>query len=622
MNSRVNQAMGGPDTGDLLKYFKAMDAVVEGNSGIHQNETHTEDANQPACPLKSGLYTRIPLTVQATHMTCFDKSHITCEIDLEVSWISNFWNDLIAKEEESDKQYEIEHGTSISNATKLARHYRNLFTRWFIGVKASTHFFDSYRIYVNGFKTSCEQTEAIYENALVRFLKPQEELDEKPEIYTTWKRAVVGDTCVCGTYFTLQDLLDATRNRENTKIVRINCVVPIDDFLPFNGFTIYPNAIFGQMSMELKLGVHSNLVICQVDPKEEFERMMRMKMMSSHAISACYNHLYGDIPNYTKTFTQLGDTFNSTIYTIDANGIFTNNTLPVTFAVQTGELITCRAHINGFNVKDSVLKRLEIEYAEKPLIIPAQMGTYQAFSQRPNGTSVQLNTTTGMVNVSSVAFMFPRTINEVTVSKNPHFSAVNCHINGMSFPNKPFSTHCNAHTMYCITNAGLDSLFSPSEEFSYSLTFNELQYGTSDASGLEYPEVTDSTGKVVSAAYSERGLNVRNPYKDNTSYCYLVATERLTGYGTFCDGLTGQSITVNCNCTMEGSKGENPYAYDQRRRLENILNGKDELQGTVNDRSPYMVMVQDCFWAMTSDGNVQFLKDDDRAYEQFVQMSK
>lgn len=618
MNSKVSQAMGGPDTGDLIKYFQAMDHCIEANSGIHQNDLHTEDSHSPPCPLQQGIYTRLPITVQALHITCFDKSHITATIDLNVNWVTNFWQSILDEEAQGDE------GKTVPNTTKLARLYRNKITRWFIGVKASTHFFDSYRVYVNGFKTACEQTEAIYENALVRFIKPQEELDEKPEIYTTWKRAVTGDECVCGTYFTLQDLIDAVESGQSKETVRITCTIPMDDFLPFSGFTLYPNAVFGQMSMELKLGLQSNLVICQVDPKAEFERLMKMKVVPSQAINAVYNHLLLDIPPYTKTFTQIGDTFNTSIYSINTDGLFTNHVIPATFGCLTGTLVNCRAHINGFNVKDSVLNTLINRYSTTPLVIPAQMGTYQAFSQRPSGSQLNLNTTTSMVNVSSVAFIFPRTHNEVTVSKNPHFSAINCHIGNMTFPNKPFSTHCNAHTMYCITNAGLDSLFSPSEEFSYSLTYNELQEGTKEQISL--PEVTDEQGTVVSDAYTEEAINYRWPYKDNTSYVYLVATERLTGYGTFCDGMTGSSITVTCNCTMEGLAQENPYSYDQRKRLENkACNcgcGPDCNAGCQNDRSPVMIIVQDCFWAMTSDGRVQFLKDDENAYQSFVQVSQ
>lgn len=616
MNQNVIRALGTEQTGDIIKYFETMDDIIERNSGVGQTYNVQTNAADPPCPIAHGIYTKVKITDESVHITNIDKSNVTARVKYEVYWSTKFWESVIQAEQQSD-QAKIDAGEVVPNTTKLARIYRNKCIRWFVGVKASIHLFDAYRVYSNGMKTACEQTEAIYENSVVRFLKPQEELDEKPDIYTTWKRANIGDECVCGTYFTLQDLIDAADSGANKLVVEFEACVPLDDFLPFSGFTVFPNKVFGNLTLEVKLGIQSNLVVCQVDPKMTFEQMMKQKMISSQAINCVYNHLLNDIPSYLKAFTQIGDTFNSTLYSIDSNGVFTNHQIATQFTVGNGRLETCKANINGFNIKDSVLQQLREKYTNKSLIIPAQTAQYQSFSQKPTGSTVNLNTTAALVNCSSVIFLFPRTSNELTVSKNPHFSSIQAQIESKSYPDKPFGTHDIEHTIYCMTNAGLDSLFSPSEEFSYSLTFNEMYDGSKDI--VQLPRETNEQGEVVNEAIDEQRCNVRYPYKDNTSYCYVVSTERLTGYGNFCDGITNDNAHITMSCNVRGTPEENPYIYDQRRKLENIANNQYALQhGTQNDRSPIMIVIQDCFWEMRTDREIRFIRDNKYAYEQIL----
>ena len=620
MNSKLQSVLGDERTGDIARYFKTMDDIVERNSGVGQTRSLQTDAADPPCPVANGVYTKLKVTNSSIHITNIDKSSITAQVDLKVTWHTRFWESILRAEEESDRA-KIEAGEIVPNTTKLARIYRNKMIRWFIGAKASIHFFDAYRFYSNGIKTACEQTEAIYESTITRFLKPQEELDEKPDIYTTWKRANAGDECVCGTYISLQDLIDCAARNEDFCVVKIELCVPYDDFLPLSAFTMFPNKVFGDIYIELKLGLQSNLIVCQVDPKLQFEQMMKQKMLQSQAINCVYNHLLNDIPAYCKAFTQIPDTFNSTLYSIDANGIFTNHTVATTFACQTASLVYCRANINGFNIKNEVLRYLREKYSQHSLIVPAQTAQYHSFSQKPNSTSLHLNTTVSLVNTSAIIFLFPRTHSELTVSKNPHFSSIQAQIADSTYPDKPMSTHSIEHCMYVLTNAGLDSIFSPSEELSYSLTYSELHDGAKDQVNIE--QQTNEDGEVVSEAIVENINNLRYPYKDNTSYCYVVSTERLSGYGTYCDGLTYDNAHITLTANVRGNARENPYIYDQRRRVENIANGiaRDNQglqEGMQNDRSPIMIIVQDCFWEMRTDRELRFIRDNKYAYEQIL----
>lgn len=616
MNRQVDRALsGGEKSGDVMKYFAEMDDILESNSGVNDNKTLTSDASDPPCPIDNNTYTKLKLTDDAIHITNIDKSHLTAEIELHIAPNDKFWTSILEQEEnleedmpETSSAEDIAAENELRKNAAIARSYRNRITKWFIGFKASIHAFDAYRIYSYNKKTNCEQTEAIYENAVVRMLKPQEELDEKPRIYTLWKHAVKGDECVCGTYFTLEDVMK--ENGRQFK-VRFEISVPVDEFLPLSGFTMYPNKVFENLSLELKLGIQQNLVICQVDPLKEFENQLKMLIGGSNdALAALYIHLQSDLGTYTRRFTQAGDTFVSNIYTISKNGVVTNNSVATLFAVTKGRLNRLQSHLNGFNVKDSVLQALREKYRNKPLIVPAQFCDYQAFSQTPSGSALKCNTTYGMTNVSSLIFIFPRTHNEITCCCNPHFSSIQLQIDNKPYPDKPFTTHEASHTMFNITNAGLDSLFSPSEEFSYSLNFKELQ-GVEE---IKYKKIATGGKLETTETTLQKEWMVVEPYKDNTSYCFVCSTERLSGYGTFCDGLTKDNAHITLTGALMGNPSHNPYYTHPLSHHPAV-----QTDFPKNDRSPVMIVVQDCFWVLRTDRTAEFVSNDKYFYDEAVQ---
>lgn len=604
MNSKLKDVLDRSDTSDLLKYFSQMEDVLEANGGINDNKTLTSDASDPPCPVNHGLFTKVKLTDEAIHITNIDKSFITCKISYTIEPRDTFFAQLLEEEKDitgdlddfSSENAEVENEKRKNYA--FARAYRNRITKWFVGLKSSIHAIDSYRIYSSNMKTACEQSEALYENAVTRMLKPQEELDSKPGIYTTWKHANAGDSCVCGTYFTLEDLINNGIDKKFT--VEFECAIPLDDFLPFSAFTLYPNAVFANLTMEIKMGLIGNIVITQVDPLAEFERLMKTTINGSPgAETALLQHLRNDVAPYSRRFTQMGDPFISTVYKVNQNGTLENVSGVTTFECSFGRLESCRSLINGFNIKDSVLKELRKRFEEKPLIVPAQYCDYQAFSQPPQGTGIKCNTTYGMTNVSSLLFIFPRTDREITCCSNPHFSSIQVTVDNKPFPDKNFSTLEPAHTAYNLANAGLDSLFSPSEEYSYSLVFNEIE----TTNKIAYKEVSTNDGtELTKETVAEEASKIRAPYKDNTSYCFVVSTERLGGYGNFCDGITKDNAHIGLTASTIGTGDINPY-------YTHPLNHHESCKDNVgkNGRAPIMVVCQDAFWYMQTGQQAMFV---------------
>lgn len=625
MNRNVDRALsGGEKTGDILKYFDGLDDILEANSGINDNKTLTSDASDPPCPCDNNTYTKVKITDDAIDITNIDKSSITARVKIHVNFPVDFWTDVLKNEKnpelnltgsetDEEKEKKIKELNDDLKSLAIARSYRNRFTKWFIGLKAGIHIFDAYRIYSYNKKTNCEQTEALYENAVVRMLKPQEELDEKPKIYTLWRRANAGDNCVCGTYFTLQDIIDSGSKKGMD--LEFEVCVPLDDFLPLSAFTMYPNKVFENLSLELKMCIQQNFVVCQVDPKTEFEKLMKMDLnCSGRAIEACWNQLQIDVPEYTRHFSQTADEFHSCIYTIGESGQsveFTSHKLVSKVTISNGKFMQLRSHLNGFNVKDSVLRKLREKYEETPLIIPAQYCDYQAFSQKPMASGLKCNTTYGMTNVSSLIFLFPRTHNQLTCCQNPHLDSVQVQIDNKPFPDKPFSTTEAAHSMFNLTNAGLDSLFSPSEEYSYSLNFKELDVKHPVSyTGYSSDGTLNTNSEVIEG---EEEMLVVAPYKDNTSYCLVCATERLSGYGTYCDGLTKDNAHITLTGTCEGDPNHNPYLTNPMKQP--IPAGTRN--NNYNDRSPVMVVCQDCFWVFRTDRTAEFINNSKYFYEEY-----
>lgn len=583
MNANVTRALDQTPTGDLIKYFALSDNILEANSGVHDNKCLSIDAADPPCPVNRGMYTKLKLTDESVQITNIDKSSITALVSIDIKAADKFWL-------HSDFNYfpdrmlvnDSRSGNGQDGSGDSAMDSRDKLMVWFVGLKASSHLFDAYRVYSNNRKTACEQTESLYENAAARILKAQEELDYKPGIYTQWRSArEMGDN-VCGAYFSLYELKHAPNGVLN---VQFEATIPVDDFLPFSGMTLFPNALFGNLSLEVKMAIQQNFVITQVDTDVVMKRHREVNVDSTGVIYSNFDSIAGLIAIFTgrhetstlldtQSFTQIGDTFISSYirgWLEEDAPLGALWPIKTTFQITSGKILNCRSNLNGFNVKNDVLDQLYEKFSQQDLIIPAQYVDYQAFSQKPLSNGLKCNTTYGLTNACSLMFLFPRTTNDLTCSKNPLFSSLQMQIDNRPYPDKPFSSIEQSHTIFNITNAGLDGLFSPSEEFGYSLTCNELKTRFGDK--------------------NSRAL------KDNTSYCFLCATERLSGYGTFCDGVTKESAHITLSATLLPHEGVHPY-------LNNPLTMEK------NERGPIMLVCQDAFWNCSVAGGCEFICND------------
>ena len=586
MNSHIAKALDQTRSGNVYEYLASNDNIIEANSGIHDNKFLSIDAYDPPCPVLKGNYTKVKLTDRSIDVVDIDKSSLVARVHFTLKADKSLMDVL-------NQEY-TNTGSDVYKQKLVS--LKNQMFKIFYGLKSSIHLFDAYRIYSNGRKTLCEQTEALYESAMDRMLKAQEELDEKPQIYTKWDRAKSLDEAICGTYISLEDFrvgrndMNSERITPGTVVCTFMCIVPLDDFLPLNGMTMFPSCVFGDLTMEVKLAIQNNLVLCQCDPEvsaREYLAAAGTKISTYDSIGqvTAIADLMGQTPgqSYKRAFTQIGDSFDLRILKVKVNLMPVDKEtlvtpevvewLNVSFAPQctAGTLIELRSNLNGFNIKDSVKDQIREKYSKGAYIVPGQFIDFQAFSQSPKYSTTRCNNTYTLTNVTAIGFLFPRTQNEITCSRNPNLSAIQAQIEGKIYPDKPFSTHSAEHTNYNLTNAGFNGLFSASREYGYSLRFNDM------AVMDKYNGADTMTGCA--------------PSEDNTSYCFLVSTERLSGYGTFCDGITATSAQVSLSMTPFGASGSNPNPY---------------VEGHF---SPIMLVVQDCFWKCTDKG-CEFIRDD------------
>ena len=527
MNSKITQALSAKESGDISKYFEEVDKIISLNDGIHDNKMLSMECYDRPTPVQSGQYTKFHLSDAGIDCVNIDKSYITATMT-----------------------YRIKLSDSESTLSQQAG-YDDLF-QIFIGLKNASHNFDVYRIYIRH-NQIYSQTDSIYEQALVTAMKPKPEMF-RPHMYSMWDEAHNHSNNVCGAYIPIRP------NRNSTFDVSFDIAIQIDDLLPFSGCSVLPTFITGDLELEIRNRIQGNLVWCQVNPEVLMEENMILNAAAGTLTSISTVAGLLKQAQYTHEFTQVGDAAEvSLVYSSSSTA--TMKVMFLTVECVNSVMNNAMSHINGFRLKDSVIKQLQAKYASRPLIIPAQICKHDLFAQRPTAGGLKLNTNITLTNCTNIALSFPQTANEITVAKNPEQQAAQLIVMGKNIPDKSVGTLDAAHCEMCLTNAALDSLFEAQPSFIESLTR------------------TASNGSA----------KVRRPH-DATDYYFNASLERF-GNGVFCDGLTSPgAITLTFQSNSIWSGNADPYYRPD-------INDR-----TVLNVQPINIMsVEDCFWVITPD---------------------
>ena len=530
---------------DVYEYYQSLTDKVTG--GEFQNVSFLSfDSSEPPCPVGPGQFTRLKLTDSSCQITSFENSFIQLEIKTTLNIRCGA----------PDALTEIERTVS-----EKFKNFLKDIPVVFVGFKSGIHAIDHYRFY-NSFHAGplCEQSQSIYENALMFMTKSQEEITNKIQKYAIPDELDEGKMDVPGVFLTYNELCTL-----KTKEVTFKVNIPYHDFAPLQFFKNYPNSICGDLQLEFKINNNKNMVFYPLN----VSTMIKRKLKRNPQIS----DLFGDMATYNKTVTQITNFFARSEY--DGQKMFTNcgdefeflnlpsasaglieNVeylgTPVGITPGTLTLQTAKSFINCYNIPHDRHEQLRDLLSSTKIYIPGQRIDQYTFSQTPTISSMNCNTTQSLVNCSALAFIWPRSPNELTCSVNPCMSSIQLQIDNKTYPDKPFSTTSPEHASYILSNLMFDDFFSPNKSL-------------------------------------EKSLSTQKEYDDNTNYVFIVSLERLDSSPFVFEGLTKD----NCYITLNGTFDQSITPYSKLSSRQN----------------PIMFVCQDTIWELSA-GDINYYYND------------
>ena len=530
---------------DVYEYYQSLTDKVTG--GEFQNVSFLSfDSSEPPCPVGPGQFTRLKLTDSSCQITSFENSFIQLEIKTTLHIRCGRPENL----------------TEISRV--VSEDFMNFFKDIpviFIGFKSGIHAIDHYRFY-NSFHAGplCEQSQAIYENALLSMTKAQEEITNKIQKYAIPEELDEGKMDVPGVFLTYNELCTL-----KSKEVTFKVNIPYDDFAPLQFFKNYPNSICGDLQLEFKINNNKNMVFYPLN----VTTMIKRKLKRNPSLMP----LFGDMTTYNKTVEQITNYFARAEY--DGQKMFTNcgdefeflnlpsamagmkDTMdylgtPVGITPGTLTLQSAKSFINCYNIPHDRHEQLRDLLSSTKIYIPGQRIDQYTFSQTPTVSSMNCNTTQSLVNCSALAFIWPRSPNELTCSVNPCLSSIQLQIDNKTYPDKPFSTTSPEHASYILSNLMFDDFFSPNKSL-------------------------------------EKSLSTQKEYDDSTNYAFIVSLERLDSSPFVFEGLTKD----NCYITLNGTFDQSITPYSKLSSRQN----------------PIMFVCQDTLWELSA-GDINYYYND------------
>ena len=530
---------------DVYEYYQSLTDKVTG--GEFQNVSFLSfDSSEPPCPVGPGQFTRLKLTDSSCQITSFENSFIQLEIKTTLHIRCGRPENL----------------TEISRV--VSEDFMNFFKDIpviFIGFKSGIHAIDHYRFY-NSFHAGplCEQSQAIYENALLSMTKSQEEITNKIQKCAIPEELDEGKMDVPGVFLTYNELCTL-----KSKEVTFKVNIPYDDFAPLQYFKNYPNSICGDLQLEFKINNNKNMVFYPLN----VSTMIKRKLKRNPSIM----NLFGDMTTYNKTVEQITNYFARAEY--DGQKMFTNcgdefeflnlpsasaglkDTMdylgtPVGITPGTLTLQSAKSFINCYNIPHDRHEQLRDLLSSTKIYIPGQRIDQYTFSQTPTVSSMNCNTTQSLVNCSALAFIWPRSPNELTCSVNPCLSSIQLQIDNKTYPDKPFSTTSPEHASYILSNLMFDDFFSPNKSL-------------------------------------EKSLSTQKEYDDSTNYAFIVSLERLDSSPFVFEGLTKD----NCYITLNGTFDQSITPYSKLSSRQN----------------PIMFVCQDTLWELSA-GDINYYYND------------
>lgn len=545
MNTHIREVQHQTINGDVYDYYESIIDKIFSSGEASDTKFLSFDSSEPPCPIGPGQFTRLKLTDSSCNLTSFDSSFIILKIKLNLS----LWSD-------GNFEEYFNNNLQVALLKDLPMMY--------VGFKSGIHAIDHYRFYCDkGRGYICEQSQAVYESAITWFAKSQEEIEGNKGCYASYEDILQCKTSVPGFYLTYRQIEEMLQNK-TTLPVEFEVVIKYDDFAPLQFFKIFPNSVCGNLQMEFKINNNKNFVVCPIpfrnimkflkvnDPQKYREFLGKgdegiisafidreMDSFISHKFTNAQDAFIAALPVLILQSTQSSKGF--------AKGNFYINTSNVS-------LLSARSYINGYNINQNNVENLRMLFTNHKVYIPAQRIDQYSFSQTPTSSNMTCNTTQSLINCSSIAFMWPKTVNQLTCSENPLCTSIQLMIDNKTYPDKPFSTYSLEHSNFILNNLMFDDIFKPNHSLETSLSKDKS-----------------------------------NKYKDKTNYMFAVSTERLDSDPYVYDGITKDNCFITLNGTFDTQESE--YSMSQSRQ------------------PPIMFICQDTVWELSSEGVNYYYND-------------
>lgn len=540
---RIAETVNENRMGDVEKFFEELSTIIDKNSGVNDFKIISSDCHAQSAPLYADGFTKFNLTETAVDIVDISKGYINMQIELDAKFLFD---------------------SGMADLTGIAGDGLNQLT-FFVGFKSGSHIINNYNVYSNGRLTSCQHSKAKYEQAITYNCKAKEEKAGRPGLYSPHAKVMEMSDCVCGTYVTIP-ITPSMLTTPISKNLKLDICIQVDDLLPFSAMSYYPRFLCGDLELEVSPNLIQNMVFCPVPIDVVWDKNMVDHASTFSASSLKVAAQFNQRADFR--FTQCGDYARCPLFGFESDGdtIFHNGP-EVTVMVSNLVVRSAKSYVHGFNIKTETKQSLSQKFANQNLVIPAQWIEWHSLSQLPSTSQIKANIHVPLTNCSQIAFTFPNSSNQLTVSRNPHLEAVQCHINDRVIPDKFFSTLDHAHSEMILNALGMDTLFSAADELLEALTVDRGLY-------------TDVTLKK----------------KDDSDYMLIFNLERF-GSGCFCDGMSGTNVPINLDANF--MNGNNNSHYYKRTT---------DLQKQFNPHNVNLIIISDAFWICGPNG-CEFIKN-------------
>ena len=310
----------------------------------------------------------------------------------------------------------------------------------FIGLKHASDIIGEYAVYHKGKQVvGTLQSNATVESFLYHTSRPSTDLENRKASHSISERVAEGDlTSVCGEFFDLKDIqaLSPTFNLD----VVFEIVIPFNDILIVQQFKSYPNALFGDLELRFKLNLGA-FVTLTCNPLKSAESAIRASD-DAQWYSSWTNTIGVCGLNYTKEYTQIGDTFTTiTRATLNA-GKAEYQTGAVSWNAKKISITEAYTTICGYRARPDALEQMRAKYANQPWVMFSQNINYLPFSSKPSQTGLNMTQQVYLNNTTDLILLFPTTANEAggTVSKNPMLKNLSVQVFNRRYPEVGLNT--------------------------------------------------------------------------------------------------------------------------------------------------------------------------------------